>query len=763
MKRHVLFYDFEDHFRKGLWRGFQVFAFPLILAIAIPIFMLLPATLHDETVIPFLPGISFSKEQIFGIIAIIVIIAVVAGLLYFCGKYKKVAPYENIPYVCNGIYRSDDLQPKDENGTLNTNLIDGTSERQAEVTALTDRLHTISKNNETLMLIAGKSGDGKSTILRNIERKSKRYVADSNYNTVIVNQYDDSSMIQSFKDTPCLRDYFVEKPTWENAASGIEKYCGTQSNPHLFILFDQFEDILAYGRKDAFEEFKGKFLEKLNGKKNIALLFCIREEYLSVFMEKINYILSMQEKMNGYGEFFAYKVDALSKPQQTAAYPWLLLLKPFVWNDDDLEKKLNKISEHESAEARSELTGFAKDQLKQNDDNSRTLAELQLVLYFIEREFKADRLQRLLSKPRDSNALIDLHFDRMLCMTNRYFEAMQIMYLLSYCAEKKDPIKLKNIKSALCAPSSNTVENILLHLYKNNLIKGMDKDSENWLKEPSAYSADPVAASENSNGNYQFSAIHDFIGERFISYASARLKSEVKQSLDYYCEYKRISPESNRQSKKPEGEELRPMLASLPLIIAIIADLVCFTGLVSNVLNDTPWISVAIIFMVFSLAYVYNWSLYFNALRIHLDPPRRGRLSFCLFLLPAIVSWLFLWLYQYENVWVFAIFGAAISIVGYSIRRLGNTDLTNQARDFIKGVGNRILVGGALIIFCVILFSALSWKSAYEAAVWWGIEAPLFLFVMLVITIYGIPSHLNSEYYPRIIGALNCTLQKTEK
>jgi len=774
MKRSILIIGFGNDVTQTTTQKVRDLALWLI-GIIVPMGVAFFGGAFTEQGIPFLPGLTEENIKLWTILFLIIV--VICYLYWFRGKiFNRIEEYKPADYYFQGLYSSRELITEKEKR-------DNVINREKEIDFLTKRLYQISKNNNSLLLLSGKSGDGKSTILRFIQSNSLK--KDSRYKVYLVNQYvdkyDNERKLKYETVVENAGELRIEEK--EISFEGAIKELSDRKNydKPIYIIFDQFEDLLLLKEDGGLADFKKDFFNKLAGIDNIALLFCIREEYTSQFLGEFNFALKEQNPIDAAGQISAFKIDNFSGSDMIVAHPWLLSLKRgFKKEELDTQEEKNPEDKQEKTLEAMKRNCFkkankdVKELVELITDEGGSVAETQLLLYFLEREYWENELEGVLSLHDKNNGLnrerlLHLFFDRLLCKTDRYYEAMQIMYLLSFCVGKSITLTVGDIKKALCFPECekivNTVIAMLIH-DKLVIVPELNKESGSNKSDESTYDNIFQTIAESKRNILRVKVIHDFIGERFLPFAAANLPSEVKQSLDHYCEnIQKFRAIKNKTSKKREHEAfVSPMIAAGAAAIVVVWNIISFRGLVSDLFNELSWFTWTMIIIVFCLAYTYNWCLYFNAIRIHLDENRRTAVGFLMFCVPLIVSWLFLYFLQYQNVWVFSIFGIAIILSGLGIViSVAGSNLTKQARKFIYGVGRRIMVGGILITFCAFVFWSMAQFIVLDPFDWWNIQLTVFLFIMFIITIYGIPSHLNNEYYMRIIGAFNCReFTKTE-
>ena len=685
-----------------------------------------------------------------------------------------------------GIYDVDDVKEK-------SNTAECLLPREKEVICVLQKVvNVINTKKETddkeykNLLLTGKSGDGKSTILRLIKEsmgKDLQAMIDTDdvngYETVIIDRYDDDGIFKQFNGirlhTQRCNSYntFISNNCMKLPKCKPNEHGQTTKPKALIVMFDQFEDFLAKGDFKSFY----KFVNYLNKAPAVVVIFCLREDRMSEFISS-NPRFLFSEK-NELMRFNAERLD-------------VYIVKPTPLNQNStssegksLEKRVRDCFQKKASDYANDLTNIALHAV----ENAPSLIEKMLMLYILEQEATPEdgshgNVSAMIDQMRKdehlffsvlNDKLLVFYFDTKLCGTGHYFQALQVLYVISEAARKNIILTKSDIENALCFPSVDMVDGILAELTAAKLIR-ITSTTANEDAGKTEHGNNP-----SFNDGDTFRIIHDYIRDKTIDYAVANLAPEVKQSLEYYCAELHSLPEEKKQivrtqrdRRTKEYREAKNKILWPALIIFAYPFLLSFHFVTDGIIFDTLLINIQGLFVVFSIQYmmllavIYTWTLYTNALiaepnEKRRETPRRGLILYPLYSIAAFVVSAQLLLTSGDELKfgvyfliIFAIFGMAVMISGLVFLPLSNDmNLAESSQNLLKEYAKRIWPGGLLVLLLCIVFIAITLASKFTLYDVVGVVGfPLILVIMLGLLVYGFVSQMTQVFYARIIAAL---------
>jgi hypothetical protein len=429
------------------------------------------------------------------------------------------------------------------------------------------------------------------------------------------------------------------------------------------------------------------------------------------------------------------------------------------------------------------------------DDRAR-MAEREFLAFIIESEFLSVK-----GRPEDSENRLNSHyadaerhitqvflkdgakpndeifadyFDRHLCATGRYFDAMQTLYLLSLARESNRRISNRDLQKLLYSVKSEDERNeyindIISHFEQMHLVRTIDRKFEvRW-----------------------YEVTHDFIAEQYIRYATSTIESTIKQALDYFmihcigkesaaaapgdegaggdeAEVKSAPARGKaggddagkrdpvRRTELMQGNKAYWYNRSLFFLpVPIIADAIgwfVFPEAVAKLDLDMFLLAVAICLM----AFIYNLTLFIN---VYCAMPDKGRRVGALFLLVFASSVVFvLFMYAYTRpplrvagflVSPYVLFAFAFACTAVAVGlAAGDKNLTEAAGTYFRGLSIRLLYGaGIILVICIISNWFLDPDKPRDMSI-------LFSLAIFVCLLFGYITHLNRGYYASGLGMM---------
>jgi len=440
-RSRFLFYDFGE-------KGNEIFkkAWPLSLSLLLTALVAIPY---------------FSKHILliitFGLISIISAIVVTSIEIR---KTKAVQPYKGTKHF-SSIYAADDLVCDGTNNIKANNQIVDLTMRECEANYISSRLCNIAKQKEekNLMLLSGESGSGKSTVLWWITRFNCEYVLEkTNTGEVYVSKNKNAPLFRSYRFSlqysdlrgsllkqvgPSMGLYNVMFQSLNELIDKMRDYLQSdewdknnkngKKRPFIMI-FDQFENFFILPEKDRQIIFN-EFFQKLDVE-NIAVIFAIRSDRLSSFLSEFNFVLQNQDKESNTGIVSVFKNGVIVHNENYDENNSVLLFTQSnnAMEKEKLEKKCSEIIVHKSCN------------IYELIENS-VMIEQQLIGAVFEYDSNSG-LEEFYER-KNIDLILNRYFDRQLCSTGNYYEALQIMYLIASGRKANKLCSTEQIKSII--------------------------------------------------------------------------------------------------------------------------------------------------------------------------------------------------------------------------------------------------------------------------------------------------------------------------
>lgn len=607
--------------------------------------------------------------QISGIILYLIIIAIL-----FILKYKKndanIQPYKRTENFI-GLYDAATLDCDDK-------LIIRTDEinfLKSKIKAMMDG----DLPNRTICLV-GESGCGKSTILHmmlnTMENEAEIVDCSADYSSLFT----------------IIRKRFGER--LNDVKANLER----AEKPILFV-FDQFERFFFLDDEKQ-KEFRQKYLTILSSKKVVSI-FVLRNEFLAQFTYSINLFDITNNVRTNTGVLTYYMPHTGND------------LPQFFYCDNS-----NVIAERidqkyiESFDGRGKdikimcecaFSGLDKFTKIYDTFKSDKLIEQQIFLNILEND-KYFINQQNFSLFLNKEELLTMYFDRQLCSTGNYADAMRIMYLFSKGRKSRKAFDVLEIRNALYNTNSSKIKDCINKLNHLQLIRKIQNKQESY------------------------EVIHDYIADKYVEYCEKEMKPEVKMTLDNYISNRDSEEFRNNINRTRERKKTIPHCANFFLLIVLF-----FTVIITPIyafIENNHYLFIIMIPAIFST--YYGYSIYRQILRLTCK-------KFYGLILPIMAALEITCLIRYNFFGVYL--GVATIVIGAFLLRISSTEkLVEVSRSFFRNFGWKVVLTGITI---TVLGLFLNHQHILAAS------------LMMVIIIYAYIAQLNENYYFYCTGMLD--------
>lgn len=517
------------------------------------VIIILESSFISEFIKLFIPS---DKTDLIGAFLTITIAFVLIIVNYFNKSDKNIQSYKATKQF-SGLYCVDNIEKlklSEDNGLIN---------RQEEIEYLYSKIKIIlpEKDKKQGLCLVGKSGCGKSTILYLFQKQYANKINIFNYSK----KYDSITR-------HIVKDIGVN---WENNIKNL--------NQKYVFIFDQFEQFFHKSEEKQMEI--RKIIVKLS-EKNIAIIFSIREEYLSRFIRIFNINDLGNNNFDGiekHGVIGINKyLDKDSNNILNRRNTYLLFCL------DDMEKNERNINNEKLSmkvqciEAFGEKRGIS----YYNKFNDLTLIQQQIIFNVLANEKESSGFINFNENTEDF--YLKRFYDVQLCSTGNFFIASRIMYLLSLGNSHHISFEKEDIMRILCIAD--------IKYEKQTFNKVINKLQELQLIKHSVYNSDEV-----------YEIAHDFIAKSFESYAKSEMLVDVRAAIDQYVtEFLKnisINEEIDKYRMKKSKRSNSIIMFWLSIILSIIffaANYVCAT-------NNDNLLVIKFVLTLCSLFYVFSF------------------------------------------------------------------------------------------------------------------------------------------------------------
>ncbi|MCL2717717.1 MAG: hypothetical protein FWE14_02935 [Lachnospiraceae bacterium] len=682
------------------------------------------------------------------------IIVIIIGVFFAVEKFRKnqyIPPYGSSENF-SSVYSVDDLT-KDNKLDRRVKEVDYISRRLCEISNQADE--------KNILLLTGESGSGKSTLLWLVEN----YKTENIFNSKIKEYEEQNKLPNSKFDINRIYRFSSQYNDFENSllrginialgggmgfaeySDAIEKLESTLSNDEwdngrgrpLVLVFDQFENFFTSLKEEKKEQAIEQFFMKLS-MKNIAVIFSIRDDKLSLFLSEFNFVLQKRDKIEKENGIIAFQDSVIVHNENKNS----VLL--FTQNDNP-----NSYKQFETK------CDNAFIELKANDDiknllKDSVMIERQMICSVLEQD-KDARMSKLFDKDNlNISIILSRYFDRQLSSTGNFFEALQIMYLLSSGgnANRTVGVKANQIsgKKANKAFSATQIGEMLFYRDNKDSIESESSVLNRLVKLRLVKKLD--------TSPLLYEVTHDYIADKFLEYSVNVLNPEMRSNIDNFkdnccCVHGVVNEIINMQENKEKTQK-----NSWGLIV-IAAIVISVNTIFSDKIGDV--FEIILLTTAALLSMGYAWALHVNAFCANPTKGMRNLSWIFLVALPvcgyvaAVITNRFIIIdtkmidFLANIIAVEIKFYSMFIILGFTFCLLAfyplfivsrDRNLNEGSQKFFKGVGIRLLPGGCAIILATFIVLGDNFIGG------------IILYLLLIV--YGYFTHIHKVYYSRIIG-----------
>lgn len=653
------------------------------------IYLPLNAMIYDNFAefIIFLLGLSFASqilEMVFGSDKNMDMYGtVLSAALFIClqvyhriQEKKKVLPYKATEQF-SGLYCVDNLEK------LGLQSRSGLLSREKEVRYLYEAVEFILKQDQGKqgICLIGKSGCGKSTILYFLKKCCFPEIEvldySKKYDSIIWNLYNDLG-----------RDW--------------EKKIEDANHKYLFI-FDQFEQF--FYKTDKIQQEIEKVIGKLTVK-NVAIIFSIRDEFLSRFIKRFdlnNLNNREQNRIRYYGVIANREIISPAKRSGGEKSYLVFCL------DEEEEKKADRYYEYREISMEGQcVNAFGKSGTEiYLRFKHCPLIQQQIIFNILENE--KSRTGYLKFEKNGEDYLLRRYYDIQLCSTGNFFISSRVMYLLCLGNFYHISFETADIMRALCIPDIESKKKefhqVIECLQDIQLIK-CGRYNSREIKE----------------------IAHDYIAQSYESYAKTEMPVDVRAALDEYTTEYIKGTTINTKIDEFRAKSGKHGIAIWTLILSIIASFISCVykyNELGNVLLIVELLSIA------SVVYVYTFFGYITCFY----PDRKFNCAITVFFFTSMIcGTVTVVLYEY---WLTCL-GVGNFFIGVSSTLIGlDKRISSLGKKMYLSYGVKTMLMGALLIVLDVYSKSIT-NVGYASLVK--------IIAMGTLLIYAYYAHINEEF-----------------
>lgn len=586
----------------------------------------------------------------------------------------KVCPYKATEQF-SGLYCVDNLDQ------LNLRLSNGLLSREKEVDYIYGAIHRLLDQQEIKqgICLIGKSGCGKSTILYFLKKRCSPEMEvfdySKKYDSIIWHLYNDLGQ------------------DWE-------KRIKESGHKYLFI-FDQFEQFFyKTGKKQQEIEL---VIRKLTTK-NVAVVFAVREEFLSHFIKRFDLNNLKNAVLNQKDYYGIITNRKMSGPVNDGDVSFFL----FCLNEEE-EKEVCQYYKYREISMEGQCVnafGTSGPELYSRFKHC-PLIQQQIIFNILQNEKNATAYLKF--QENNEDYFLRRYYDVQLCSTGNFFIASRVMYLLCLGNSYHILFETEDILRALCIPD----------------IESKKKEFDQVMK--SLQDLQLVKCARYNSGEVKEIA-HDYIARSYEVYAKTEMPVDVRAALDEYtAEYiKRTAINDKidifREKSGKQGVSIWMLFLSIFISLILCMFQYNKTGSISFIVE---------LLSVISLVYVYTFYCYIT--RFHPDIKINRAITFFFFvsmicgLAAAALDKYWLACLGIGNFFV----GVSSSLIGLSKR------ISSLGKKMYLSYGGKTMLMGILLV--VLDVYSKSVNNSEHAGL-------LKIIAMGTLLIYAYYAHINEEF-----------------
>lgn len=589
----------------------------------------------------------------------------------------KVSPYK-VTEQFSGLYCVDNLEK------LGLRASNGLLSREKEVEYLYSAVESVLNQNHGKqgICLIGKSGCGKSTILYFLKKSCSPKIEVFDYSK----KYDS-----------------IEWNLQNDVAWEWEKKIQDNDRRYLFV-FDQFEQF--FYKTDEKQKEIEEVIRKLTVK-NVAVIFSIREEFLSRFIKRfdLNNLNNREEnRTHNYGIIENRELISLMKESVSEN-------SFFIFGLDEEEEKIvdSQYYEHNVISMEGQcINAFGtsgKDiYLK---FSHCPLIQQQIIFNVLQNEKSQTGYLRFEEKNEDY--ILRRYYDVQLCSTGNFFIASRVMYLLCLGDFYHISFETDDIMRALCIPD--------IESKKEEFNQVMECLQDIQLVKCARYNSREVKE-----------IAHDYIAKSYESYAKAEMPVDVRAALDEYTtEYIKGTSINKKIDifRKKSGKQGVAIWMFFLSIAASLIGCICEYKAGNNISLIVELLSIA------SIIYVYTFYRHITCF----CPDRKFNHAITFFyVISMICGSLTMVLYEY---WL-ACLGVGNFFIGLSCVVIGlDKRISSLGKKMYLSYGSKTMLMGILLVVLDIYSKSIN-NIDYATL--------LKIIAMGTLLIYAYYAHINEEF-----------------
>lgn len=603
-------------------------------------------------------------------------------------KYNKmkIEPY-TVTKNFSGLFCVDNL------GKLNLTEDNGLLSREIEVKYLYKTINHILEqdNNKQAICLIGKSGCGKSTIIYFLEKycssEMKVFDYSKKYDSIVLNLYKDIGR------------------NWENKLR--------EKNEKYLFIFDQFEQFF-YKTESKQKEIE-ETIKKLTIK-NVAIIFSIREEFLTQFIKNFdlnNLNTDIDNRAHYHGiianrDIVSRSVNSLNNENSYFIYCL----------DEDEEKKADyQYSEYKKLS----MEGQCIDAFGSSGTpfylrfKHCPLIQQQIIFNVLNNE--QIKTGFITFEEKDENFYLKRFYDIQLCSTGNFFIASRIMYLLCLGNFYHISFETDDIMRALCIPDiedkKKEFEHVINHLQDIQLIK--------WTR---------------YNSKQVNEIAHDYVAKSYEAYANTEMPVDVKAALDEYVTEFIKGTSINQKINEFRKKSGKPNRVKWILFLSVFF---CLGIFAYRYFGDENISFFIVILSIISLIYVYTFYFYIT----RFCPNKRTNILVVVCFIFSMISGSVTTLL---HVWWLVCLGVGNFFIGVSCLIIGcEKRISNIGRKMFFSYGVKTMLMGILLVFLDVFSRNIAKADLIE------------IVAMGSLLVYAYYSHINEEFiYSHLEGMFSC-------